>query len=543
MPREVFANRLTRLYLAAGSPPSKSVVRRVNLRSKPGSKTFSGQRLSDWRLGRSVPAKFDSVLPVLSVLIEEAKARAGTGPVDVTLFDLNDWHAVWSRARDAVPAAPNADRPPYRGRESYRAEDAVIFAGRRRVLTDLERLISSARQERKRRLVLLLGFAGSGKSSLLAAGLQGAKDESRSQSIRLDTFSPSELLRAVAELGDDDGEPVLLLIDQAEDLFDRCPDEVVRQRFLDEIDHITLDPARPNLTVVMAFRAEYAAELRRHPLFAETLEERSLTLGPLTEDELREVLVRPLVELGWQIEPALVEVVLRDIELLGLQEETAILRFLAPVLGAVWERRVRQTSTLASYQSIGGIEAEIAANAERAWAELTDYERSVAKWILVSLVVPGPRSAVRDRVPREVLLDEALNPGTADVLIDRLAAAGVLTAATDGVELRNGALLTGWPRLNDWLQNEQEFALLRRRIEADARAWAAGDRSKGLLYRGARLREAADMRARGIGWNRTANEFVRESEVWRVRRLWLRSVAALVAIAGLLIVITHWIAG
>lgn len=513
-------------------------MRRVNLRSKPGAKPFSGQRLSDWRLGRSIPARFDFILPVLSVLIEEAKTQQGARAVDASLVDMNEWHAAWLRAREVAPSAPSADHPPYRGREPYRPEDAEIFFGRRAAVNALERLIATARQESPHRLVLLLGSAGAGKSSLLEAGLRGDKDESRSVSVRLADSPVAALRCAMSEIGAPDGEPVTVFIDQAEELFTRCRDAEERQRFLAELDRLTSDPARPDLLMVMAFRAEHARELAEYPLFAEALETRSLTMAALSDEELREIIVRPVVERGGHIEPALVEVVLRDIELLSLRAETALPRLLAPVLTTVWDRRARQTSTLAAYQAIGGLEGEVAASAERAWTELTEFERSTARQIIVSLLVPGGWTG-RDRVPRSVLVDEALSPGTADAVIDRLEAAGVLAISGADVEIRNNALLSAWPRLNEWLASDRHFAPLRRRLEMDARAWVAHGRARRLLYRGARLRESAALLRLDAGWNRTVREFLSVSEKWRQRRILLRAVAASVSTVILLAAAAH----
>lgn len=521
--REEFANRLTRLYLAAGSPPSKSVVRRVNMRSAPGSKPFSGQRVSDWRLGRSVPAKFDSVLPLLAVLIEEAKARTDIRFADTVLFDLREWYAVWARARDVTSSTPRVHAPPYRGAAPYRPEDAEIFSGRRGELAELEFLIASAAAGRTSRLVLLLGAAGSGKSSLLAAGLP--EGEKPSVIIYLDA-DPVSALRVGVSAIDGAG---LLIVDQAEDLFTRYPDEFARQRFLDELDRLTSATDSADVVVLLAFRSEYRADIAGYRMLAAALEASALTLGPLPEDELREVITRPVQELGWQIEPALVEVVLRDAELLGLREDPALVRLLAPLLAAVWERRIRQTSTLAAYLELGGLAGAVAARAEQVWADLTECQRLVARRILLSLLIIGPRSASRDLLSRQVLLDESPSPGTADLVIERLVLEGLLETSGDGVELRHDALLTGWPRLAGWIADERALAPRRRRIDEDAREWAANGKPRGLLYHGERLRAALELIRDEIVGNRVAREFLRAAQRWQSDRYTLLG-ALLVAV-------------
>lgn len=538
MSREEFAIRLTRLHAAAGSPPSKSVVRRVNLRSSPGTRAFSGQRLSDWRLGRNIPARFDSVLPLLSVLIDEAKARPTSGRADRRLYDLNEWHGAWSRARDTAPA-PNPDRPPYRGTEPYGPRDAEIFFGRRAISADLEHLVESVRGGGGPRLVLLLGAAGSGKSSVLGAGLRAGAAEKRSVAVALESDPESALADAVAALGELDGEATLLIVDQAERLFTHCPDKVVRQRFLADLERLATDPDRPRMVVVLAFRSEQRADLDAYPVLAEALPDRSLTLGALTETELRQVILRPAAKLGWRVEATLAEVMLRDIGTLGLGTEAAVLRVLTPVLTAVWEQRSGITSTLDAYRALGGLGQRLVADAERSWESLTEYEHLVAQPILLSLAIPGPRSANRDRLPRRILLEESPHPATADIVIDRLTAAGVLSAVGDAVELCNDALLTDWPRLADWLADEREPTSSRRRIWEDARVWAANERPKRLLYDGKLLREAVELCPRDASRNRTVDEFLREAQRRRFRRLLSLGTATVVTFLVLLALLSH----
>ncbi|MFE2374714.1 AAA family ATPase [Streptomyces sp. NPDC059398] len=189
--RTALAERLALLYKEAGNPPLKSVsdavvrLQRLDERGRPV--RVSAQRISDWRRARNVPAQFVALAAVLHVLIPQAR-RAQPAPVSAGLYDLAQWQRLWERAvADPVgdgPAAPAveerrrpsgeaADVPggvcPYRGLAPYRQQDARWFFGRER---SRDALLAQLRAtETTGGLVMLVGASGSGKSSLLNAGL------------------------------------------------------------------------------------------------------------------------------------------------------------------------------------------------------------------------------------------------------------------------------------------------------------------------------------------------------------------------------------
>ncbi|MFF3570454.1 ATP-binding protein [Nocardia jiangxiensis] len=172
-PRTVFANRFAELYEAAGNPTLKRVAtaagaRMRAARAKGQGGGVSAQRISDWRAGRNVPAKFDALVPVLLTLIEEA--RKSSEPVPPALLDVREWQRIWEAAvawtADADPQLPC----PYPGLSAYRREDAALFFGRTRPTAELAGLVR-ATAEGDGGIVVLVGASGAGKSSLLAAGV------------------------------------------------------------------------------------------------------------------------------------------------------------------------------------------------------------------------------------------------------------------------------------------------------------------------------------------------------------------------------------
>jgi WD40 repeat protein/energy-coupling factor transporter ATP-binding protein EcfA2 len=182
-PRGVFAERFALLYAAAGDPPLKRVTESVTRARRTDDQgrliRATAQRVSDWRRGRNVPARFAALSVVLEVLVGEAR-KAKPQPSIPDLYDLTAWRALWEEAL-ASPAAPTdsaEDEPsssdeiavcPYRGLAAFRPEDSGWFFGRERSTTALVARLGNAVDSGG--IVMLVGASGAGKSSLVRAGV------------------------------------------------------------------------------------------------------------------------------------------------------------------------------------------------------------------------------------------------------------------------------------------------------------------------------------------------------------------------------------
>ncbi|MFR9730001.1 AAA family ATPase [Saccharopolyspora sp. MS10] len=227
--RARFAERFALLYVTAGDPPLKRVAdaveraRRIDERGRPIRPT--AQRISDWRRGRNVPARFAALSVVLEVLIGAARKNQPQPPVD-GLYELPVWRARWDEALTSPLAAPEAPpvaegessdgvpadiaNPapgslcPYRGLAAFNAEDSGWFFGRERATTMLVERLASVAEDGG--ITMLVGASGAGKSSLLGAGLLpaltgGALAEQGSSSWPVRTATPGEdPLGALTEL-------------------------------------------------------------------------------------------------------------------------------------------------------------------------------------------------------------------------------------------------------------------------------------------------------------------------------------------------------
>ncbi|WP_280844655.1 MULTISPECIES: WD40 repeat domain-containing protein [unclassified Streptomyces] len=595
--RTAFAERLALLYKEAGNPPLKRVsegvgrLQRVDERGRPV--RVSAQRISDWRRARNVPAQFTVLAAVLHILIPEAR-RISPTPVSAGLYDLGQWQRLWERA--LAPDEDEGTQPetpagvcPYRGLASYRQEDARWFFGRERSTEALLKLLRSATETgtgtRTGGLVMLVGASGAGKSSLLNAGLVTALEEgaldgdgehggrrtilqlvpgadplteltgripelktvlSATKTAGPDIDHPPEFAHTVREAVASwaqreaaTARPVVI-VDQFEEAFTLCSDESARRTFV-RLLHAACTPGpdtpAPAL-VLLGIRADFYERCLDHPELADALQHRHMVLGPLTGGELREAVTGPARAVGLELEPGLAELIVREVSADGPRgaHDAGVLPLLSHALLATWQRRRAGRLTVSGYRAAGGIQGAVAATAERAWSALDPAARTAARLLLLRLVRLGEDTqATRRRGTRRQLAAESTDPGKTEESLEALVRARLVTLDADTVEITHEALLTAWPRLREWIDEDRSDHLLRQRIEEDGHSWEGSNRDSSLLYRGSRLEQARTW-AKSAGdtyLTRSAVEFLAASVRLRRRTVLLArgAVSALVVLA------------
>ncbi|MFI6998736.1 hypothetical protein [Nocardia sp. NPDC050175] len=536
--RRIFVARLGELFAAAGAPPVKSVVRAANARIPESAPRITAQRISDWRRGNRTPATFLAVRPVLDVLITEARRRVAANPdIDPTLLDIVRWHEDWKAARVEPPVA-DVDREPYRGLWAYRTEDSDLFFGRDQAKLQLLELISTAEADEAPSMVLLLGASGVGKSSLLAAGLLATPGLPTPITMSPGNDPMTALASAVRTRPPGH---CLLVVDQGEELFTRCTNDAQRQQFLSALTSLAAPGAEQRTTVVVAFDTAHLPKLLRYPVLMTVLRDHTMLLNPMTPEELREAIVRPAAVTGLRVEDSLVEVLLQDLDTIEAHSSVR-LPLLSFVLAVTWSNRRSRTLTLEAYREAGGLARACAVGSEMFWSGLTESEREAARHVLVALTVIGPTTVVRNRVPIELLVEESAEPDLTRSVIARMTEVRMIVQRNGEIELVHDLLLTGWPRMVEWLAAEKEFAPDRQRIESDAREWVRQDRPASLLYSRTRLEDAAGWMRRTESSNQVAREFVAASLTRQRaravrRRMILSAIAVLTVVALVLSVI------
>jgi DNA-binding SARP family transcriptional activator/WD40 repeat protein len=352
-------------------------------------------------------------------------------------------------------------RCPYLGLSGYRDADAALFVGRERLTAELAAMLAD------NQIVVVAGPSGSGKSSMLNAGLVPALRSGAlpgSAAWRVLVRSPNDLEELPPGTG-------LVVIDQAEELF-----TVLSEEERDRVASLLLAQVRSGTQAILALRADFYERLvDLGPLAAIT--RATLLVRPMRDDEIRRAVVEPAVRCGYSIEPAMVDAVLDEVT-----GQPAALALMSVSLIRAWENRQDEVLTLDGYRAGGGVAGAIEASAEEVYRSLTEPNQVFVRHLILRLVSLQGSTWVR----RPGRLAE-IAPGAEAAVLATLADARLVTTTADRVELVHDALLSEWPRLRRWLDERARAAELLEHLTASAQAWLHGGRADADLYRGARL--------------------------------------------------------
>jgi len=434
-----------------------------------------------------------------------------------------------------TPSEPNTDVCPYRGLQTFDEEHAALFYGRE---NDIQRLTEKLKGTR---FLAVLGPSGSGKSSLVRAGLipalrQGALPDSQHWTIC--TFTPgahpltslaAHLVRlfpqeamhrtldaltadprtlhlavALAHAGQSaqSGQPggasaqIVWVVDQFEEVFTLCQDAAERAAFLANLLYAAA-LADGSCTVVLTLRADFYPKCATYTDLAARIAAQQFLVSPLDRDGLRLAIEEPAWQSGLEFEQGLIETILADVS-----SQPGALPLLEHALLELWERRRGRLLTLEGYRESGGVQGALAKRADTIYSGLSPDEQRIARRTLLRLTQPGEGT---DDTRRRAELSELVTHGdtsaAVEVVVQDLVAARLLTTSEDSpthgqvVEVAHEALIRGWPRLRAWLDEDRAGLRLQRRLTEAAREWERLRRDDGLLYRGARLAEALEWRA------------------------------------------------
>jgi hypothetical protein len=448
--------------------------------------------------------------------------------------------------RTDTPIAPS----PYKGLAYFGPQDAGRFFGREKAIQALVAAVA------KRSFTAVVGASGSGKSSVVLAGLAPRLENQggwRSTYFRIGTEPDKNPFAALARalspmLGDGDvvdkmmraqklanslangdislvyvvgqcraanpGKRILLIADQFEEIFTLVPDEALRNRFIDALIAAFPDPAQgatPDVSLVLTLRADFVSQAINYRPLADKLKDRVEYLGPMTREELRAAIVEPAKAVGVEFEPGLVDTILDDVE-----KRPGSLPLLQFALREMWGTPLM---TRADYTAIGGVEGALANRAQAIFEATTNRgknEVAVALFrrLFTRLVTLG--EGAEDT--RRIVGREELGPD-AWALAQKLASEDnrlIFTAApTPGqetAEVVHEALIRNWPALVEWVSIDREFQTWLRALKPRLDEWHANPSDEGTLLRGGQLAAAEKWTAqRGEEINEWEKAFVRAS--------------------------------
>ena len=443
------------------------------------------------------------------------------------------------------PPAPG--EPPYKGLQSFGEVDADWFYGRE-VLTArlIERLQGC-------HFLTIIGASGSGKSSLVQAGLipvlkgnkvltevpltprgsvgwpvhiitpgehpletlaasftrnQGA-DQARALAENLRQDPGSLSLAASQDAAAANAGGVLLIVDQFEELFTLCDSTEERAEFIRILLNAGGPETKGSLMLVLVLRADFYAECAQFDELRAAISSHQEYIGPMSPEELRRAIELPARKGGWRFEPGLVDLMIED-----AGSEPGALPLLSHALLETWNRRSGHTMLMVSYHEAGGVKGAIARTAEWILTQrLSASQQLVARNIFLRLtsVSEGVQETRRKAALDELLTGTAGDESRQEVL-DLLVDARLVTVEEGTVQVAHEALIREWPRLRGWIDENRTGLRIQRRLTEASAEWQRLMKDEGLLYRGVRLSEAQEWaRTNPEGLNPLEAEFLAES--------------------------------
>ncbi|MDX9886534.1 TIR domain-containing protein [Thauera sp.] len=451
------------------------------------------------------------------VLIGECTLRpllVDTQVVDLRADAEDGYARLWRGMRGAGldPAdsfAWERGRAPYPGLAPFQAADAAVYFGREQEQRRCLDTLAQMRRYGGERLLVVVGASGSGKSSLVRAGvlpriarmpdwrvlapmrpLRQPDEELAhlllpSQPAPADT--PAALGAALASaFAAEPGRPaVLLVVDQLEELVTTSAPEAAA-RFVQAL-RAALAPEAGELYCLATLRADYVGALQAHPAWG-ALPFRQQPLAPMSASHFAEIITAPARVAGLELEDGLVEAVAHDT---GSPDALPLLAF---TLNRLWrdfgdDRRL----TLDEYRArFGGLEGAIRHEAEAVLGALAPAPEVLAalRQAFRQLVRVEPEGGYTRRAARWQDLPAAAHPLLEALVAARLLVSGQEEGGARMLEVAHEALFRAWDQLRRWLDEDRVFLLWRQHALAAAEAWQRAPADTGLLLRGGPLAEA-----------------------------------------------------
>ena len=512
-------------------------------------------------------------LPVIPVLLPGSEPPLGflrqLSWVDLRTQTLDLGTAILAKAARGEPPGPDlkehldvvrASICPYRGLFHFREEDAPFFFGREAVIDQLVDKV------RRRPFVAVVGASGSGKSSVVRAGLvprlrsdrntawetvilvptdqplkalaraflplldptmgevdRLAESTKLAEHFRSGTISLYDIVERILEKQSGTNR-VLIVVDQFEELYTLTSDEEVRRRFLDEL-LATTSRAESKVNVALTLRGDFVGKALAYRPLSDRLQDAQINLGPMTREELERAIREPAKKIELEFEAGLVRRILNDVG-----DEPGNLPLLEFALEELWENRRARLLLNETYDGMGELKGALAKKAGDFFKSLSPGDQKVLQRVFLRIVRPSESG---EDTRRRAAFTE-LPPEGAELVLKLADQRLLVTNQTQSgreqtVEVAHEALISNWSTLRAWVNEDREFLLWRDRLGPLVAEWERAQESNEALLRGPLLIEAqkwfdqrsqdlSDQERRFISASREETERLAQEEKERQQR-------------------------
>jgi WD40 repeat protein/serine/threonine protein kinase len=400
------------------------------------------------------------------------------------------------------------EKSPYLGLATFSAKDSNLFFGREK---ETENFLNRLRIQP---LLAVVGPSGAGKSSFIQAGVVAGLDENWQVITVRPGLSPiatlaSKLSKVGIELVDlkiklqkdinflgnslrqfasEQNSQILLIIDQFEEILTLCLDKQEQQLYVEAIVLAARSEEDP-IRVVLTMRDDFLVKAKKLKALKDRLNQALEILTTPASTELIKILTEPARQAGYEFEDQELPVEIVN----EVTEQTSALPLLAFTAAKLWQQRDKEFKQLRrrSYEAMGGVGGALARHAESMLLQMTHIEQSLVREAFRHLVTSEGTRAVLTRPEILQLLGKS---GESEAVLEKLISARLLVATegekgVDRIEIVHEALLSAWPRLIKWQQEDAEGVRLRDQLRSAARQWQEKNYSRSLLWRDEALTE------------------------------------------------------
>ncbi|HUS69660.1 MAG TPA: SUMF1/EgtB/PvdO family nonheme iron enzyme [Anaerolineae bacterium] len=428
---------------------------------------------------------------------------------------------------------------PYNGLSAFRESDADRFFGREELVGRLWKAFRSLydltpEEQASPRILSVLGPSGSGKSSVVRAGLipeLARRPLPGLERAQVGVFSPgsdpvealagilaqiatndpaplsktrefSEQLRTPSRDGLYDGlrriarlfcntalSPLVLLVDQAEEMYSLSDDANERKIFIENVLHAASGPV-PGVSTILTLRSDFLGATQEHPDFNRAIADLGFIVPTMNFSELHRAIAQPAIEAGHPLDERTVELLIS--QTIGREGALPLLQF---ALTRIWEGMSNGIPAIETLKRLNGVGGALADEAQSIYDRLDELHRQIARHTFLDLVqLDEDTRGTRRPVPIRYLSDYEDHRPKVDYVLRKFSSPAVrlitLSSTIDGMptaEVTHEALFEHWQLLRNWISEGRDDIRLKQRLGLAAREWDESGRESGYLYHGARL--------------------------------------------------------